>query len=154
MSMVTNVALTQESIALLQDLIEINIDSRDGFDEVAGKTEDIAIANLFRSISDKRQAQASELQTIVEMNCEKPVSTGSKSAVMHRLLINLRAALGGGTKVMLIEAEKGEDYIKQRYKTAIEQIPDRATADLILRQYRAVAAAHDRVRELRDSYSS
>ena len=152
MSVETKFTLNDSTIEKVQDLIQVNIDSYDGFKEVADKTDDIAIANLFRRLASERSDQASELQALVAANCEEPEESGSYSAAAHRTLIDIRAALGGGTKVMLIEAEKGEDQIKEKYEDALKDEPGTAVSDVLHRHYQAVKAAHDHVRDLRDSY--
>jgi uncharacterized protein (TIGR02284 family) len=152
MTVETKMTLTDSTIEKLQDLIQVNVDSHDGFEEVADKTDDIAVANLFRRLASERSNQASELQAIVAANCEEPEESGSYSAAAHRVLIDIRAALGGGTKVMLIEAEKGEDQIKEKYEEVMKDNPGTAVSDVLHRHYEAVKAAHDHVRDLRDKY--
>ena len=61
MSVETKFTLNDSTIEKVQDLIQVNIDSYDGFKEVADKTDDIAIANLFRRLASERSDQASEL---------------------------------------------------------------------------------------------
>lgn len=147
----TKVTLRDATIEGLQQLIQMNTDSRDGFQEVADKTEDIAVANLFRKLACQRDDQASELQAVVFLNCEEPRDSGSLSAAAHRLLIDIRAALGGGTKAMLSEADKGEDQIKGKYEEILKDEPATAVSDILNRHYAAVKAGHDRIRDLRDS---
>jgi uncharacterized protein (TIGR02284 family) len=66
--------------------------------------------------------------------------------------MDLRAAFGAGTHAMLSEAERGEDYIKGKYEEILKGTAGSAVTDVLNRQYRAVKIAHDRVRDLRDTY--
>ncbi|MEO8494834.1 MAG: PA2169 family four-helix-bundle protein [Planctomycetota bacterium] len=152
MSLETKLTLSDSTISELQELTQVNIDSRDALNELASKTEDISIANLFQSLATQRNQQASELQSLVRLNCEEPRESGSFAGAARQTLIDIRAALGGGTKVMLIEAEKCEDKIKGKYEDALENEPGTAVSDILHRQLAAVKVGHDRVRDMRDAY--
>ncbi len=149
----TKLNLARETIDALQELIQVNIDSRDGFNEAAAQIDDMTISSLFRQLAEDRNEQASELRTIVAANREEPEDSGSLSAAAHRMLIDVRAALGGGVPVVLSEAERGEDWIKAKYEEVLKQTAGSAVNDVLSRHYAAVKAAHDRVRDLRDTYN-
>lgn len=152
MAMETKTTLRDETISALQDLIQINIDSRDGFREAADKIEDITLASIFQELSSQRNDQASELRTLVSANAEEPKKKGSAAAAIHRTWMDLRAALGGGNYAILAEAERGEDHIKDKYEAELKSVPASAVSDVLHRHYAAVKASHDRIRDLRDEY--
>jgi uncharacterized protein (TIGR02284 family) len=154
MSLETKLNLTQETIDRLQELIQVNIDSRDGFNEAASQIDDMNISSMFRQFADQRAEQASELRTLVAANREEPEDSGSMAAAAHRMLIDIRAALGGGAGTILAEAERGEDWIKGKYEDALKETAGSAVNDVLSRQYAAVKAAHDRVRDMRDQYNA
>ena len=53
---------------------------------------------------------------------------------------------------MLAECERGEDMAVNAYRRALEeQDLDEQTRGIVQRQYEFVQAAHDRIRQLRDS---
>src|SRR4029077_16013658 len=90
--------LPEKSVSWIQDLIQINLDSRDGFKDAAQhlKDEHSTLEAMFRRLGVWRDAQAKELQTLVAKNAEKPQKSGSASAVVHRAWMDLRSAFGGG----------------------------------------------------------
>jgi len=145
--------LSDKSIDWLQGLIEINLDSSKGFAEAADKLEkdDRGIEAMFRNLSRERAAQAQELQAMVAANQEKPTKSGSVAAAAHRTWMDLRAALGGGSEAVLSEAERGEDHIKAKYEDALKDLAGCSCTQLLQRQYAAVKASHDKVRDLRDA---
>lgn len=147
-----NANLPQTSIDWLQDLIQVNIDSWDGFREAAENVKDdnAGLASLFRDLSNDRAAQASELQAMVSANSVAPEKSGSISAAAHRTWMDLRKAMGGGPKCMLEEAERGEDYIKGKYEEAIDELARCRCADTLRRHFAAVKASHDAIKALRD----
>lgn len=146
--------LNDETIAQVQDLIEVNIDSFNGFRQAAENTQDVTIANLFTHLSEERVKQAIELQKIVLGNDVEAESTGSVIGAVHRAILDWRAYFDKGDTSVLEEAERGEDYIKQQYEKVLQATAGSAVTDVLNRQYAAVKAAHDRVRDLRDAIKS
>ena len=153
MAMQANTILSKETIATLQELLQLNLDSRDGFVEAAENVEEMSIASLFRELAAERNGQASELRSLVASQSKEPTDSGSYSAAAHRLWMDLRTALGGGSAAMLSEAERGEDHIKGKYENAMMEHQGEAVREILQRQYEAIKASHDRVRELRDHYN-
>lgn len=147
----TKTTLKPETIDALQELIQVNIDSRDGFHEAADNIDDLSVSSLFRELASQRNSNVSELRTLVSSNLEEPQDSGSAAASIHRTWMDLRAALGGGVSAMLSEAERGEDYIKSKYEETLKATAGSAVTDVLNRQYADVKAGHDRVRDLRDA---
>jgi uncharacterized protein (TIGR02284 family) len=56
--------------------------------------------------------------------------------------------------VVLVEAEFGEDHIKEAYEEALTRTGDSAINALLQKQYVRVKAGHDRIRDLRDMYAN
>jgi uncharacterized protein (TIGR02284 family) len=148
--------LPEKSISWLQDLIQINLDSRDGFKGAAEhlKEKHSTLEAMFRQLANERDIQAKELQTLVARNAEKPQKSGSASAAVHRAWMDLRSAFGGGEHAILSEAERGEDHIKAKYEEAIKDLKGCTCVSVLSRQYSAVVASHDTVRDLRDSHKN
>lgn len=144
--------LPQKSLDWLQSLIEVNIDSRDGFREAADNLKETnpTLEAEFRQLAMQRDRQASELQDMVEHNAEKPKQSGSFTAAAHRTWMDLRTAMGGGEHAVLSEAERGEDYIKGKYESALEELASCRCAGILRTHHAAVKASHDKVRDLRD----
>ncbi len=148
----TKLTLNQETLDALQELIQVNIDSRDGFRHAASEIQEIAVANMFTQMADERDHQAQELKSLMTLNGEKAPQEGSFAAAAHRTWMDLRTALGGGLQMVLDEAERGEDYIKGKYEAAMKSHAGTAISDVLHRQFAAVKSAHDRVRDMRDAH--
>jgi uncharacterized protein (TIGR02284 family) len=146
-------ALREETLEKLQDLIEVNIDSCEGFKTASDQVTEDALANLFAQLAQDRAGFAAELQNYVRLNDETPDDDASAPGAAHRLWLKVRSALNGGdAKVVLIELERMEDRIKHTYEEVLEETGSGALHDILQRQYTQVKAGHDRVRDLRDSY--
>tara|TARA_R100000365_G_C2711568_1_gene46813 strand:- start:150 stop:620 length:471 start_codon:yes stop_codon:yes gene_type:complete len=155
MSLETKIDLNETTLEKLQKLIRANIDSYNGFHESAEELKDERLATLFRSIGDERSAMAAELQQYVEFNGKEAEDDGSVAAKTHRIWINIRGKLNDGdATVILIEAERGEDHIKEAYEDVLKDTAGSAMNDVLNAQYAKVKAGHDKIRDLRDAYKA
>ncbi len=123
MALETKLSLDDEVIEKLQDLIQLNLDSYEGFLEAADRIDDKRIAALFRELAADRSSQAAELRGLVSGNGQEPREKGTLGGTAHRKWLDIKAALtGGGTKAVLSEAERGEDHIKGQYEDVLKEI--------------------------------
>ena len=152
--METKTTLDASTLEMLQELIQINIDSRDGLREAVGQIENGAVSHLFRDVEAEREQQAEDLCALMENNHQHPTTSGSMAAVVHRAWMDIRNAVGGGDVALLSEAERGEDKMVEAYEQALEHNPGSAVSDVLHRHSRRVKQSHDRVRELRDRMKS
>ncbi|MEQ8835788.1 MAG: PA2169 family four-helix-bundle protein, partial [Lacipirellulaceae bacterium] len=88
--------LTEETVEHLQQLIQVNIDSREGFEEAAEAIDDPKVQKLFRRLESERAANVEELKQIVEFSGVEAEDDGSIMAAVHRCWLEARAALNGG----------------------------------------------------------
>lgn len=152
MAVQTTTILTDEAIAKLQELIQLNIDSRDGFRHAADNVEDMALVGAFEQLAFDRNAQAGELSKIVSWSGEEPQRDGSYAAAMHRSWMSIRELLTTNDRyAVLAEVERGEDTIKAAYEKALQCCNGSPVAGVLSQQYVTVKAAHDRIRDLRDA---
>lgn len=151
MTVETKLNLNQETMDALQDLVQINIDSRDGFQHAAEKVDNLTLQSLFQKLASERNQQADELSRLLAINLEEPHRKGSYAAAIHRCWTACREACSSNNAyAVLAEAERGEDQIKAAYENALKQTAGSAVNDVLTRQYAQVKDAHDRVRDLRD----
>ena len=154
MSTVDVTNLTDKALDELQKLIRANIDARDGFRECAEEISEPQLATLFRQIANEREAIAAELQNYVEWNGKEAEDDGSVAGTVHRSWINIRAKINGGDPhVILIEAERGEDAIKESYEDVLKETAGSPLNGVLQSQYLQVKAGHDKIRDLRDHYA-
>lgn len=153
MTMQTQQVLTPKMIHDLQELIQANIDSRDGFRHASEVTDDLTLQSAFEQIAIDRDSQADELARFVAWSGEFPRREGSFAAAVHRAWMTIRESLSTDDRyAVLCEAERGEDSIKAAYESALENFAGSAVTDVLMSQYAAVKFSHDRIRDLRDSW--
>lgn len=155
MSVETKQKLSANAVSQLQELIQINIDARDGFRQAAQAIDDLTLRSAFEQLASDREAQSNELARFVTWNGEVPRREGSMAAAMHRSWMSIREMLSSDDRyAMLCEAERGEDSIKAAYEDALRCTAGCDAHDVLVSQYDAVKSAHDRIRDLRDECKS
>ncbi len=141
------------TIETLNDLTEVLKDGQHGFETAAKDVKAPELAQIFQGYARQRAEYAAKLQAHVATLGADVEKSGSSAGSMHRGWINIKSALSTNEpQSVLEEAERGEDAAVAAYRKALEQRElDSATRALISSQSTAVKAAHDHVRDLRDS---
>lgn len=152
MALETQQSLSTSLVNALQDLIQANIDSRDGYRQAAQGLEDLTLQSAFEQISEDRDRQADDLARFVSWSGETPRRSGSVAAIVYRAWSSIRELLSTDDRyAMLCEAERGEDAIRNAYEDALNRSVGSAANDMLVRHYTAVCNTHDRIRDLRDA---
>ncbi|MEZ6194099.1 MAG: PA2169 family four-helix-bundle protein [Phycisphaerales bacterium] len=152
----TTTNLKDETVERIKDLVTINKDSSEGFNEAADVVEDPDLKGLFRMMAGERRKFADELRRYVVINDEDAKVgeeiTGSWKGMFHRWWLDLRGKLSGGDAyAVLAEAERGEDKIKAMYEEVIKDTTGSPLNAVLHAQYAEVKQGHDRIRDLRDA---
>jgi len=141
----------ENSIATLNGLIETCRDGAQGYKVAADDAKDAGLRSRFLGYAQEREAFTRELSACVRALGGDPDKMGSVTGTVHRGWINLKAALSSDEPhAVLAECERGEDSAVKAYREAGSSLTDPAASVIVLRQMKAVQAAHDCVRELRD----
>lgn len=147
----------EKTLSTLNDLIEICKDGQHGFKTAAEDAKDADLARVFTEFSAQRTSFIAELQDRVRSLGGDPEKSGSVSGSLHRGWIDMKAAISSHEPhAVLAECERGEDAAVKAYREGLDENLDPISRGIISRQYASVQAAHDRVKQLRDSmtYSS
>ena len=141
------------TIDTLNHLTEVLKDGQHGFETAAKDVKAPELAQVFQRYAQQRAEFAAKLQSHVATLGADVEKSGSIAGSMHRGWINLKSALSTNEpQSVLEEAERGEDAAVAAYRKALENTEiDANTRTLIAAQSTAVKAAHDHVRDLRDS---
>lgn len=143
------------TIALLNDLIEINNDRIAGFEKALAdiNDENIDLKQLFQDYSQQSRVFSQELTALVAARAGEPETGNSVAGTLHRAWIDVKALFGGSDRESILsEAERGEDAIKKAYKTALTDGGLTGEAlDVVTRQSADIQSAHDSIKALRDA---
>jgi uncharacterized protein (TIGR02284 family) len=141
------------AVRTLNTLILVCRDSEQGFQLAAMDVPDPDLARTFAGYSAQRTKFVQDLEDRVRILRAEPTKGRSGAAALHRMWMDLQAALASEQlHAILSECERGEDVAVKTYIAALaEPDIDADTRRLIQTQYESVQAAHDRIRQLRDS---
>ncbi len=143
--------------ALLNELVETLKDGQKGYAEAMTDVEDADLKDTFKHLAVERSGYLTEIEDqMFKLDLKPDTDEGAKGSVtgaVHRAWIDLKSAITGKDRhSILAECERGEDYAKKAYKTALEaqDLPS-SLKSVIEKQYQGVLAAHDKIRGLRDA---
>lgn len=141
----------EHDVSVLNSLITTTIDSANGFEDAAKEAQGAQFQSMFQQFAGERRACVSKLQEAVRSMGGEPNDDGSTLAAAHRGWMDLKNAVTGNSdKQVIEEVERGEDYIKGKYETAMKD--DELTAQarqVVEAAYQSVRAGHDRASQLK-----
>lgn len=143
----------ETTLRVLNELIRTGRDAEAGYRLAAADVKVPELAGLFERYARERGDFVADLQARVRVLRGTPPETGTPGGALHRGWIDLKAALESAeAHAVLAECERGEDLAVKAYVAALgEKDVDVQTHTMLQQQYERVQAAHDRVRQLRDS---
>ncbi|ALD20770.1 PA2169 family four-helix-bundle protein [Hymenobacter sp. DG25A] len=139
--------------ALVNELIETLKDGQKGYAEAMTDVEDAQLKETFKKYAAQRASYITELEDQMFKLDLKPDEESSVTGTIHRAWINLKGALTSkDNKSILSECERGEDYAKTAYQTALkaQELPG-TLKTVIEKQYQGVQEAHNNIKAMRDS---
>lgn len=140
-----------ETIDLLNNLIETAKDGEKGFREAAKHAHAVDLRTVFADYSSSCGRSASELQQCVQMLGGKPETSGTVAGALHRGWMNLKTSVTSADDLALLEeCERGEDHAKAQYSKAIKRDVPAEVRAVIEKQYQGALRNHDRIRDLRN----
>ncbi|PVM91912.1 PA2169 family four-helix-bundle protein [Caulobacter endophyticus] len=140
----------EDHIKLVNGLVEITIDSADGYEEAAKDAQSSRFKTLFQARAQERRGIVSDLQAEVRRLGGTPDDDGSILAAAHRVFLNVRDALTKGDEAVVKTVEDGEDHIKAKYEKALGDVDIQPeTRRAIEEAYAKVKAGHDQMRDIK-----
>lgn len=144
--------LSEQAVAKIRDLIQVNVDSHKGFETVAECVDHLDTKLLFLDMAAERKRFADELHTRFAITHEDDCDDGTFSAQMHRWWIELKSMITSGDRhAMLQEALRAEDKVKAMYEEVTPEIAGTSAYDLLLDQLVLIRATHYRLKKLAES---
>lgn len=142
-----------QTLLILNDLLLACRDAEKAFQTAADHAKLPDLIELFAGFSLERAKFAKELEARIRTLRATPATPPNPGAALHRAWMGLKTAIESNeAHALLAECERGEDMAVKAYGAALQEPNlDGQSRELIQRQYELVQAAHDRVRQLRDS---
>ena len=148
--------MTDETVESLQDLVQGLNDSTNFLVEAADKIEgDELVSNTLRRIAEDRKDIAETIGGFITLRDEKASEDGTFLGSLRTIWTAFRAGLNSGdATVVLIEAERAEDVIVNKFKEVLPQIAGNPVNDKLHEYFTRVKNGHDQVRGFRDAYQN
>ena len=141
----------QDEVSTLNTLIATLIDSITGYEDAATNSEGGRFQQLFRERASERQRVVEDLRGEVRRLGGNPEDDGSFLGKTHQRFLDLKAAVTGRDDQAIInEVERGEDYLKEKFETALGgETLSGATRAAVERAYQSVRSGHDEISQLK-----
>jgi uncharacterized protein (TIGR02284 family) len=135
----------------LNTLIGTLIDSIQGYQKAAADTSNARFAEMFNARAQERQQALTQLQAAVARMGGNPEDDGTTAGAMHRGWMNLKeAVLGQDDETIVKTVEEGEDYLKAKFETALDNVDLPAEARMAVEEaWTSVRAGHDEMSALK-----
>ena len=145
-----------ETISTLNTLIATTIDSITGYENSAKDVDNERFREIFRERANERQRVVEELRSEVRRLGGNPEDDGSLLGKTHQRFEDLKAAITGQDEKSIVnEVERGEDYIKGKFETALNADTLSGESRAVVEQcYQSVRSGHDQMSQLRHGMES
>lgn len=140
-------------ITVLNTLIATLLDSIEGYQKSAEDVENPRFAELFSARARERQQVVSQLQAAVAQLGGAPEDDATTLGSIHRVFVDLKSAVTGrDDKAIVNEVERGEDYLKEKFETAMRNTDLSAQAQAAVNEaWASVRSGHDQMSQLKHS---
>ena len=145
-----------DGTTILNTLTATLIDSVNGYRDAAEDANSGRFQQMFRERADERSRLAEELRAEVRRVGGDPEDSGSFMGKTHQGFMNLKSAITGrDDKAIINEVERGEDYLKEKFETALNNadLPTECRS-VVERVYQSVRKGHDQIAQLKHGMES
>ena len=140
-----------DEISTLNTLIATTIDSVKGYENSAADIDNQRFAQIFRERASERQQVVEELRSEVRRLGGNAEDDGSFLGAAHQRFEDLKAAITGKDEQSIVnEVERGEDYLKEKWETALNsEALSGESRSVVERCYQSVRSGHDQMSQLK-----
>ena len=140
-----------DEITTLNTLIATTIDSVTGYENSAKDIDNQRFAEIFRKRAGERQQVVEQLRSEVRRLGGNPEDDGSFLGKTHQRFEDLKAAVTGQDEKSIInEVERGEDYLKEKFETALNSdVLNGESRSVVEQCYQSVRSGHDQMSQLK-----
>jgi uncharacterized protein (TIGR02284 family) len=145
-----------DEISTLNTLIATTIDSVTGYENSAKDIDNQRFAQIFRERANERQQVVEELRSEVRRLGGNPEDDGSFLGKTHQRFEDLKAAVTGQDEKSIVnEVERGENYLKEKFETALNSDTlSGESRSVVERCYQSVRSGHDQMSQLKHGMES
>ena len=143
---------TEKTIAVLNELIQINNDRIEGYRTASEETNESDLKSFFSELKATSLRLNSELRTEVNRLGGTPTDETKITGKFFRVWMDVKAALTGNNRKLILDScEFGEDVAKKTYADALKNDSENLTAEqqsMLREQHSALIVDHDKVKSM------
>ena len=138
-------------VGVLETLTTTLIDSVNGYEDAAKNTDNSRLQQIFTQHAQERRRVCDDLRSEIRRLGGDPPDDGSMMGKTHQSWLDLKAAVTGRDDESIVNSvEAGEDYLKEKFETAIESGDLAGEArQCVERAYQSIRAGHDQISQLK-----
>jgi len=145
----------EETVDVLNKLVEINNDRIEGYETASKETDEQDLKSLFGRFAQASHKCRQELATEITSLGGTPTEGTKNTGKFFRVWMDVKAALTGkDRKAILSSCEFGEDHALETYEDVLENDTEHLGAkhiSMITAQMATIRADHDKVKAMRDA---
>jgi uncharacterized protein (TIGR02284 family) len=141
-------AIADEEAALLNSLLDLNLDSKGGYTAAANVLHNRDYAELFHQYAEERRQNATELSELLRTSGHTPDQVGTIPGLFHQGWINLESILVQGDAPIFATCEQADALTLSAYQDVMGQTTREELMAVLRRQFTRIRNAHDRVKAL------
>ena len=142
-----------DGVTVLKTLTDTLGDSINGYRDAASNVDSEDFRQMFNQLADDRSRVMDTLQAELTRLGGSADRDGTTLGHLHQRWLDFKAGLSGrDDKAVINEVERGEDYLKGKFESALKSDSlDPAVRAPIEQAYGSVREGHDRVSQLKHS---
>lgn len=144
-----DVTVDPQEAALLNDLLQLNLDSQIGYQTAVDGLRNKEYAARFHQYAQERKQNADELTQLLRATGHTVSKAGTLPGLFHQGWLNLEALLAAGDAAILADCERVDGLILAAYQDVMGKTTNEGILDLLRRQFTLIRDAYDYVRTLR-----
>ena len=141
-------------LTVLKTLTDTIADSVNGYREAAQHVDSVEFKQMFTELGDERSQVLSDLDAELSRLGGSPADRdGTTMGMLHQRWLDFKVSVtGNDDKAVINEVERGEDYLKEKFETAMDSDTlDGDSRGIVERAFSSVREGHDRVSALKHS---
>ena len=142
-----------DGLTVLKTLTDTLADSVNGYREAAQHVDSAEFKQMFTELGDERSQVLSDLDAELGRMGASADRDGTTMGTLHQRWLDFKASItGNDDKAVINEVERGEDYLKAKFQTAMDSDAlDGNVRGIVERAFASVREGHDRVSALKHS---
>jgi uncharacterized protein (TIGR02284 family) len=138
-------------VSTLETLTTTLIDSINGYEDAAKNIDNARFQQIFRERATERQQVVDNLRSEIRRLGGEPPNDGSFMGKTHQTWLDLKAAVTGRDDKRIVNSvEAGEDYLKEKFETALNEGElGSETRQVVESAYQSVRSGHDQISQLK-----